>query len=216
MKHLICDKSVALVGRAASILEHGDGAKIDSMDVVVRVNWLLPHNLPKEKVGSRTDLLIHAEPAVEVPKRARKIGVTTWMKDVSIRWELIENGVITKEFNPTTGITAIDMLFKAGALKVYMTGFDFYQSGLATKTIGPKFHPIGASKAATTMTKENWESDPKWNTTNYPKETKHKASKGIARHSTETDKIVLAYFKKMYGEKLIFDAHLSKVFNDFI
>jgi hypothetical protein len=169
IKRMIEGKTIALVGRAASIAEHGDGAKIDSMDVVARVNWLLPHKQPVSKVGSRTDILIHAEPAVEVPSRARKLGVPTWMKDVSIRWELIEKGIITKEWNPTTGITAIEMLFDAGAISVYMTGYDFYQSGLATKTIGPKFHPVGASKAATTLTKETWENDPKWNTANYPR-----------------------------------------------
>lgn len=214
IKRMIEGKKIALVGRAASIAEHGDGPKIDSKDVVARVNWLLPHNQPANKVGSRTDLLIHAEPAVEVPSRARELGVPTWMKDVSVRWELIEKRIITKEWNPTTGITAVAMLFDIGASSVYMTGYDFYQSGLATKTIGPKFHPVGASKAATTMTKENWARDPKWNTTNYPRETKHKANRGIARHSTETDKIVLKHFKGVYGERLVFDELLTKVFND--
>jgi hypothetical protein len=81
-RSLIEGKSVSLVGRAASLIETGDGKRIDASELVVRVNWLLPHNCPPERVGSRTDLVIHVNTSAgkKIRDAALKQGVNTLAK----------------------------------------------------------------------------------------------------------------------------------------
>jgi hypothetical protein len=50
-------RSVALVGNAATILEHDNGALIDSYDLVIRFNRAHVAGL-EAKIGSRTDILV--------------------------------------------------------------------------------------------------------------------------------------------------------------
>jgi hypothetical protein len=127
-------KSVALVGRAASILEHGDGAKIDSMDLVVRVNWLIPHEQDPLRVGNRTDIILPANNIYDkvcMTAVEEKFLVLKKESKYHKTWGKKHNFLISRA--PTTGILALFMLQQAGASKVYMTGYDFYESGHSTK-----------------------------------------------------------------------------------
>jgi hypothetical protein len=141
---IIEGKSVALVGRAASILEHGDGAKIDSMDVVVRVNWLVPHEQDQTKVGKRTDVIIPSnfgfDKVVELAVKQNNFMVWRKVSKSPTSW-IRKNKFQTKKM-PTTGILALFMLQQAGASKVYMTGYDFYESGQATLNYKEKFFGV--------------------------------------------------------------------------
>ena len=71
----ISGKSVAIVGPAASLIGENNGEKIDSHDIIVRINndFPLSSKLSKD-IGSRTDVLYHVSgPA----KRAKEIACQT-------------------------------------------------------------------------------------------------------------------------------------------
>ena len=53
---LVRDKSVALVGSAASLLRQDFAQQIDSHDIVIRMNLSIPGIQPVEKVGKKTDV----------------------------------------------------------------------------------------------------------------------------------------------------------------
>ena len=53
---LVRNRSVALVGNAASILTKDLGVVIDAHEVVIRINLGLPHRLPADACGRRTTI----------------------------------------------------------------------------------------------------------------------------------------------------------------
>ncbi|QDV82905.1 glycosyltransferase family 29 protein [Planctomycetes bacterium TBK1r] len=56
-KRFAISKSIAIVGNAPTIMDHENGAKIDSFDLVVRFNRATTLGL-ETKIGSRTDILV--------------------------------------------------------------------------------------------------------------------------------------------------------------
>lgn len=133
-EELLRGKSVSLVGRAASLLEKGDGKRIDESDFVIRVNWALPHDNPAERVGSRTDILLHTQPAQQVKRMAWKAGVRTWAKNDDVWQHWVSKGWFPKKTLPRTGTVAVQMLLNSGVEEIYLSGFDFGNSGSATAT----------------------------------------------------------------------------------
>jgi hypothetical protein len=126
-------KTVALVGRAASIHERGDGARIDSADVVIRVNWLAPWEGDPARIGARTDAVIHAYAYCSIGEAAEAHGMVAWRKCRSTGQRLAEM-VGRPSVNPRTGVTALGMVLDAGAERVYLTGYDLYETATATRT----------------------------------------------------------------------------------
>lgn len=124
-------QSVALVGRAASIHDHGDGARIDACDRVVRVNWLPPWEGDPARIGARTDAIIHAWGFPGLGDVARAHGWVGWRKCRETGRRLARS-VDRAGVTPRTGVTALAMVLEAGAASVYVTGYDLYSSGSAT------------------------------------------------------------------------------------
>jgi hypothetical protein len=122
-------KSVAVVGKAESILGSGEGDKIDSFDVVVRVNCVLPLDKAwAEDIGTRTDLLFFNQslkPAVAAAEKA-KVPYTKYDKDYRTTLKDDEG------FVPFTGTVAVHWLLDQGVSHLYITGMDFYSSGSVT------------------------------------------------------------------------------------
>lgn len=179
-RSLIEGKSVSLVGRAASLIETGDGERIDASDLVVRVNWLLPHNCPPSKVGTRTDLVIHVNTSAgkKVRDAALKEGVNTLAKMGSATLSKKEKAFYSKRKIARTGIFAIESMFQNGASSVYLTDYDFYQSG--------------------------------WSTKDCVKSSPAFERKGGLRHDCEADRRLLKWFCMKHGEKLILDEILTE------
>lgn len=126
-------RTVTIVGRAQSLLDHGDGARIDASEVVIRVNWPLPVRGPVERTGARTDILLHAYAADVLPRTAVAEGVATWRKDHRLGLKLAAEVGYPKA-NPRTGVTAVAMVGMAGARRIYLAGYDLYRTGNATPT----------------------------------------------------------------------------------
>lgn len=113
-------RSVALIGGAHSLLEHGDGAAIDACDVVVRVNWPRDAELVPPRTGSRTDFHYRASGmAEEGPDVLRKPGelVSALLRDYG--------GAAM----PRTGVVALEDILRYEPARVYVAGFDLYRSG---------------------------------------------------------------------------------------
>ena len=130
---MVRGKRVAIVGGAASIHEHGDGALIDAHDVVIRVNWALPLRGDPKRIGTRTDVMLHPHSARELPKNAIENHVAPWRKDDELGYALAVQHGFSRKTNPRTGVTAVAMVARAGAQSIYLTGYDFYASGAATR-----------------------------------------------------------------------------------
>jgi hypothetical protein len=117
-------KRVAVVGRAASLRGSGEGALIDSFDVVVRVNSLPPPD-PNlwEDLGKRTDLLYTCVGCSRVRREADNLGIHHESYDKSLRHSLsdLESG-----YTPFTGTVAVFEMLQRGAALVYATGMDLY------------------------------------------------------------------------------------------
>lgn len=146
-KEVFGGKSVSLVGRAASILEHGDGKRIDSSDVVVRVNWMLPLEQDPTRVGTRTDVIIHADLSrVKVREAAAQHGCLAWNRDRQspFEWARVNKFYLSKP--PQAGILSLFMLQKVNVSKVYLTGYDFYTTGQATKNYIEKHDGLNAEQ----------------------------------------------------------------------
>jgi hypothetical protein len=124
-------KTVAIVGRAGSIMGTGHGAAIDSADIVIRINWLLP--IPEDQaadVGTRTDLVYHCKRARTAKKNARDAGVATYRVSGKRRKrEAKRHFKRGRIFRPTTGMVCILETLRAGPHEIRLYGFDFFRSG---------------------------------------------------------------------------------------
>lgn len=132
---IIKGKSVALIGRAASIHEHGDGARIDACDLVIRVNWLHPWEGDPGRIGARTDCIIRASTFPQLAQAAAQAGIPCWKKEWEVGVAQAKRcGFDPARVNPRTGIHAIEMVLRRAPSSVYLAGYDLYQSGNATNT----------------------------------------------------------------------------------
>ena len=66
-------KSIAVVGNAASILEHEDGEWIDSFDHVVRFNCNMPTEDNSKSLGSKTTDMFGALQGFRVARRKKRL-----------------------------------------------------------------------------------------------------------------------------------------------
>lgn len=125
----VAGETVAVVGRAASLIGSGNGRAIDACSVVVRVNWMLPVKGPKRDVGRRTDLLYYCGGCKGQRDAAKRLHVRRCAVDRKLRRELSRNPV---EIRPTTGVVAIFDALRSGCREVRAFGFDFYSTGYAS------------------------------------------------------------------------------------
>lgn len=131
LRHLVGGKTVALVGRAGSIVGTGRGPAIDSADVVVRINWVLPIEEDQvSDVGRRTDLVYHCRRARVATHTAKRLGVPTYRVKGPMRKKLAKTFFKrAKTFRPTTGFCGAVELLRSGASEVRLYGFDVFRSG---------------------------------------------------------------------------------------
>jgi hypothetical protein len=122
----VAGRTVAVVGRAKSLIGSGNGAAIDACDVVVRVNWMPPVTGHPEDVGTRTDLLYLCSGCNGQRAAAESLGVPHERVDNQIRKRISKN---PKRVRPTTGVVAVFDVLLSGAAKVFAFGFDLYASG---------------------------------------------------------------------------------------
>lgn len=122
-------RTVAVVGRAGSLLGAGQGPAIDACDLVVRVNWLLPVSGPPEHVGSRTDIVYAAASGRDIHAAAKKAGASVVVVNRSLRKRLRSG-----RLRPTTGVVACYDALRSGAAQVRAFGFDFYRTGYAERS----------------------------------------------------------------------------------
>lgn len=131
MKIDVHGKTVAIVGRAGSLLRLKRGAEIDQADVVIRINWV--HPIPDEQkpwVGSKTDLVYHCKRAKQARITSSKLGIKTQRCSGKARRHIAETLFQNpKKFRPTTGFVAIVDALNSGAREIRLYGFDFFQSG---------------------------------------------------------------------------------------
>ncbi|MFW6030997.1 MAG: glycosyltransferase family 29 protein [Myxococcota bacterium] len=139
-------RTVAVVGRAASLVGRGEGEAIDSRDVVIRVNAMLPLEAgsPDDR-GTRTDILYHAKMATEERDAARKAGVPAQKRHAKLRARLAWE---REGYRPFTGTVAVFWALIQGAVEVYATGMDLYRGS------GALGRPGGE------LDWENWSHDP--------------------------------------------------------
>jgi len=178
---LIEGKSVSLVGRAASLMNLGDGERIDASDLVVRVNWLLPHGCDAGRVGSRTDVVIHVNTSAgkKVRDAALRQGVYVLAKMGSAKLTEKEKSFYSAGKIARTGIFAIESMFQNGASSVYLTGYDFYETG--------------------------------WSTNHFIKSSPEFERKGGLRHDCDSDKKLLKHLCVKHGDKLMLDDLLKEI-----
>jgi hypothetical protein len=126
-------RSVAVVGRADSLIGSGCGAEIDQAEVVVRVNWTLPLDLHLARdIGTRTDFVYHCLGICEEPREAAlREGVPALRLEGRYRRALTTHwGFIPEEYQPNTGTVAIlDALDSGARTPVRIYGMDFFASG---------------------------------------------------------------------------------------
>lgn len=149
LKNLIENKSVCLVGGSSAIIGSNLGKEIDSYDVVARVNyhWPFPKGLinkienPTIHNGNRTDLFFHSgfQSTGACPEEISKFNdlkliviyknqqrILDFCKKNQINLCLEEH---TREVSyPTTGFNAIINIIKCNIKKLYICGFDFYNT----------------------------------------------------------------------------------------
>lgn len=146
LRELVDGKSVALVGNATSILKHDLGAKIDSHEVVIRMNLGLPGRLPPRSIGTRTSVWLAGrywkgvEPKVDlcVFMKLTKLGDVEWDQFVDsippfplVRWErsLEDECRAFVGADPGTGIRALWWLKKrASPASVNVFGMDCWRT----------------------------------------------------------------------------------------
>lgn len=135
VRGLVSGRTVAIVGRAASLHGSWNGAAIDACDVVVRVNWMLPPAGDPADVGSRTDILYHALGATHEPRAAKKARIRAIPVDHRLRKRLAKGSNFDWRLHrPTTGTVAVFDALEAGAAEVCVFGVDFYATGYVTAT----------------------------------------------------------------------------------
>jgi hypothetical protein len=121
-------KTVAIVGRAASLIGAGNGAAIDACDYVVRVNWMVPLEGDPKDIGTRTDLIYYCLGCHGQKDAADAAGVPRRHVDKKLRKRIAKK---PKKVRPTTGVVAIYDALRSGARRVHAFGFDFYASAYA-------------------------------------------------------------------------------------
>jgi hypothetical protein len=121
-------KTVAIVGRAASLIGSGNGAAIDACEYVVRVNWMVPPKGDPKDVGTRTDLVYYCRGCHGQKDAADAAGVPRRRVDKKLRKRISRN---PDKVRPTTGVVAIFDALRSGARRVHAFGFDFYRSAYA-------------------------------------------------------------------------------------
>lgn len=125
-------RAVAVVGRAASLLDYQHGAAIDAADLVVRIHWDLPLSGPVDKVGTRTDMIYCAGNWMEQVAGKEAPGICYRVVDHKLRKAIArEYGFDATRYRPTTGVVAIFDALRHGARTVRAFGFDFYATGYA-------------------------------------------------------------------------------------
>lgn len=126
-------KSVAIVGRANSIIGSGDGARIDACDVVIRVNIPLPLDKAQAKdIGTKTSLIYTCRNCRPAQNAAIQHGVPFEPYDRAFR--MASSG--SDGYTPFTGTMAILEAFRRGAAKVFATGMDLYSGKAITASGG--------------------------------------------------------------------------------
>ncbi len=121
LRGLVRGKSVAIVGKAPTLVGSRLGRHIDACQVVVRVNWLLPLKGDRRDIGSRTDVLYCHRSARKQRKSAKRINLR--LPDLNVRQSLIGE---SPDYVPTTGLVAIFDALKQGARQVKAFGFNLY------------------------------------------------------------------------------------------
>jgi hypothetical protein len=133
-------KSVAIVGNAASLLDHAWGPSIDTHDVVVRMNRGVPVNLVAQ--GSKFDVWCFSimKTHAETLKQAMP-AFSVWMSpkcrddydgsiDVSFYplefWHDLHRRLAAR---PSVGAMTVDLVSRSSARAVSVFGFDFKRSG---------------------------------------------------------------------------------------
>lgn len=124
-------RTVAIVGRAGSIIGTGHGKAIDAADVVIRINWILPIDPAlSADTGARTDLMYHCRRAKTATRTALELGTPTHrVKGKNRRRVARDFFKRPDDFRPTTGFMCAVDCVKAGALEVRLYGFDVFRSG---------------------------------------------------------------------------------------
>lgn len=130
MKVPLRGKRVAVIGRAGSIVGTGNGPAIDSADVVIRVNWLLPtadEYIPD--MGARTDLVYTCRRCATARRLAEERGVP-WNRVSSRRRLRVTNEWIKrpKEVRVSTGFMAVVDALREKPKQIRLYGFDMQRS----------------------------------------------------------------------------------------
>lgn len=131
MNDLVKGKTVAVVGRAGSIIGTGNGPAIDAADVVIRINWVLPLEADQAPdVGTRTDLVYHCKRARTARATAEGLGVPTHRIRGKRRKRAGQRHFKRPaKFRPTTGLMCVLDCLGYGALEIRAFGFDVFRSG---------------------------------------------------------------------------------------
>lgn len=141
-------KTVAIVGRSASIIGSRQGKRIDACDVVVRVNTVLPldANLLKD-TGERTDWVFHCRSCNDPRDAAlaRNVGVieqsSRYRKRLGKRVKLLG-------YRPYTGTVAIFQILDWGAREVHAMAMDLHMGPRTDGTRGSDFPYFAPTKPA--------------------------------------------------------------------
>ena len=163
-------RSVALVGNAATILEHENGALIDSHDLVIRFNRAHIAGL-EAKIGSRTDILVAnvsnslqraPSPADTIrprwvlcfvqPKPDSDIEpFREWAGDIptviTLSPDILEFSTVARQRGLTLGTYTLYILLKLFRVeRLFVTGFTMYGAagGSFQKYYGPGARNVGS------------------------------------------------------------------------
>jgi len=145
-------KTVSIVGSAESILAHGDGEKIDSSDVVIRVNKEREPD-PKylDRLGKRTDIIYcctHNYNTMATDGKLLGAIAVVQPRDaiytkriIKLYGKLLKDG---KSWCPMSGITCAYVCCLSGAKEVYLTGYDFYRTNnyQGGQLLTPEIHEV--------------------------------------------------------------------------
>lgn len=167
---LLEGRSVAVVGNAASLLQHSHGALIDQHDLVVRMNLGLPVSPVAQ--GSRFDLwcfahhrvLRQAPPGFVAPP---SVWMSPKFRDQADRtmschfyprshWRALRDRLGAR---PSVGAMTIDLVSRASPRQVTVVGFDFNRSKTfyETRTL-PSPHDFAAEERYVTdlIARRSW------------------------------------------------------------
>lgn len=139
---IICDKNVALIGNAKSLLQD-NSIDIDKYNVVVRINRGPDVAKRTTSIGKRTDILLISGFESKIDEFILRFPLVVWMspskRDLLTAeqierllfyplewWEELHTEVGTR---PSTGCMGIDLLTRLmGKGELHLYGFDFWRS----------------------------------------------------------------------------------------